>query len=68
MLQLHDAGAEAIAARINSPFFFGEILSVTRQKVTMERTFAIIKPDAMRNGKAEDILRDIQNAGALHTR
>ena len=49
-------------------FFLGEILSVTRQKVTMERTFAIIKPDAMRNGKAEDILRDIQNAGALHTR
>jgi hypothetical protein len=30
----------------------------------MERTFAIIKPDAMRNGKAEAIMSDIQNAGA----
>ncbi len=30
----------------------------------MERTFAIIKPDAMRNGKAEAIMNDIQNAGA----
>lgn len=31
----------------------------------MERTFAIIKPDAMRNGKSEDIMRDVHNAGAL---
>jgi len=29
----------------------------------MERTFAIIKPDAMRNGKSEDIMRDVHNAG-----
>jgi nucleoside diphosphate kinase len=34
----------------------------------MERTFAIIKPDAMRNGKSEAIMRDVQDAGMFQFR
>ncbi len=41
---------------------------VVNLAVRMERTFAIIKPDAMRNGKSEAIMRDVQDAGMFQFR